>query len=191
MTIKVLESEIELITRAQNGDREAYAELVRCNYASVIRVVYRICGDEHLAEDVAQETFLKAWQHLSSYQPRSSLKSWLYRIALNATMDKLRSEARLAYQDVDELDVPDSKPGPEAIMERKERAAAVHIAIMSLPPASRSVLVLRELERLSYREIADTLDIPAGTVMSRLNYARDRLRELLVSELGTMEGDHG
>jgi RNA polymerase sigma-70 factor (ECF subfamily) len=190
MTSMVLESESDLITRAQQGDRDAYAALVRCHYASVIRVIYRFCGDEHLAEDVAQEAFLKAWQHLSTYRPRSSFKNWLYRIAINTATDKLRSETWLAEQDVDEMDVPDSQPSPEALMESKERAAAVNKAIMSLPPASRSVLVLRELELFSYQEIADTLDIPTGTVMSRLNYGRERLRELLINELGKMEDVH-
>ena len=191
METKTIQREIDLVNSARRGDRGAYAELVRRNYPGVIRTVYHLCGDEHLAEDAAQEAFLKAWQHLPTYQHRSSLKNWLYRIAVNAALDKLRSEPQLTVQDVDELDMPDSKPGPEAIMERKERAAAVHQAVWSLPVASRSVLVLRELERFSYREIAETLDIPLGTVMSRLNYARERLRELLKNELGQMEDNNG
>jgi RNA polymerase sigma-70 factor (ECF subfamily) len=175
------EIELELITQAQRGDRQAFGELVRCHREGVINVVYRMCGDANLAEDAAQEAFIRAWQHLPNYQPRSPFRNWVYRIATNVARDFLRRERETV--DVDELPLAASDEGPEAIAERGERGERVRQAVLALPPASRAVLVLREYEGLSYREIADTLGIPIGTVMSRLNYARNRLRKALAPYL--------
>jgi RNA polymerase sigma-70 factor (ECF subfamily) len=175
------ETELELITQAQQGDRRAFGELVRRHRKGAVNVVYRMCGDANLAEDAAQEAFIRAWQHLPSYRPRSPFRNWVYRIATNAALDLLRRERETV--DVDTLSLASSDKGPEAMVERGERGKRVQQALLALPPASRAVLVLREYEGLSYREIADTLDIPIGTVMSRLNYARHRLRESLAPYL--------
>jgi len=140
-------------------------------------VVYRMCGDANLAEDAAQEAFIRAWKHLPSYRPRSPFRNWVYRIANNAALDVLRRQRETV--DVDALPLANSGASPEATVEKEERAARVRQAVLDLPDASRAVLVLREYGGLSYKEIADTLSIPIGTVMSRLNYARNRLRDLL------------
>ena len=140
-------------------------------------MVYRMCGDANLAEDAAQEAFIRAWQHLANYRPRSPFRNWVYRIATNVALDVLRREKETV--DVEVLPLTSSNRGPEATVARKERGERVRQAVLALPPASRAALVLREYEGLSYQEIADTLDIPIGTVMSRLNYARNRLRKLL------------
>jgi len=140
-----------------------------------------MCGDANLAEDAAQEAFIRAWQHLPNYRPRSPFRNWLYRIATNAATDLIRRERETV--DVDTLSLASSDEGPEAMVERGERREHVRQAVLALPPASRAVLVLREYEGLSYREIADTLSIPIGTVMSRLNYARNRLRQSLAPYL--------
>jgi len=174
-------SNLELITQAQQGDRRAFGELVRRHREGVVNVVYRMCGDANLAQDAAQEAFVRAWQHLPSYQPRSPFRNWVYRIATNVALDVLRRERETV--DVDALPLAASDEGPEAAVEGKERGEWVRQAVLALPPASRAVLVLREYEGLSYREIADTLGIPIGTVMSRLNYARNRLRESLAPYL--------
>ena len=173
--------EHNLVTRAQQGDREAFSELVRCHREGVINVVYRMCGDANLAEDAAQEAFIRAWQHLAGYQPRSPFRNWVYRIAANAALDVLRREKETV--DIEALPIEAPGYGPEAALEAQERAVRVKQAVLALPPASRAVLVLREYEGLSYQEIADTLDIPVGTVMSRLNYARTRIRESLSADL--------
>jgi RNA polymerase sigma-70 factor (ECF subfamily) len=177
LTATIEETEIDLIARAQQGDRQAFGELVRCHRDGVVGVVYRLCGDVNVAEDAAQEAFVRAWQHLPSYQPRSPFRNWLYRIATNVALDALRAEK--ATVDVDELSLASSGEGPEAAVEHTERAENVRQAVLALPPASRAVLVLREYESLSYQEIADTLDIPMGTVMSRLSYARKLMLEAL------------
>lgn len=171
--------EIELVTRAQHGDRNAYSELVRLHAGGVLNVVYRMCGDAQLAEDAAQETFLQAWLNLNSYRPRTSLRNWLYRIAVNAATDMLRKDKWLVSDAVENLQLADAHPGPEMTFVRQERATLVQGAVLSLPEACRAVLVLKEYEGLSYQEIAASLDIPVGTVMSRLNYARNLLKEKL------------
>jgi len=175
------DAELELITQAQQGDRRAFGELVRLNREGVINVVYRMCGDASLAEDAAQESFIRAWQHLPNYRPRSPFRNWVYRIATNVALDVLRREKEAV--DVDAVSLPSPERGPESMIEGKERGEQVQQAVLSLPPASRAVLVLREYEGLAYREIADALGIPIGTVMSRLNYARSRLREMLTPYL--------
>lgn len=172
---------LELIAQAQQGDRRAFGELVRRHREGVVNVVYRMCGDANLAEDAAQEAFIRAWTHLPNYRPRSPFRNWLYRIATNAARDALRRERETV--DVDNLPLIAPNAGPEETMEKAERGERVQQAVLALPTASRAVLVLREYEGLSYREIADTLSIPIGTVMSRLNYARNRLRESLAPYL--------
>ena len=180
-SVTLQESEYELVRRAQAGDREAFCELVRRFRTGVINVIYRMCGNADLAEDAAQQTFLSAWKSLTSFQPRASFRSWLYRIAVNATLDLLRHEKPAV--DIDLLPLAAPGTDPERRVELRERASLVRQAVLSLPEASRSVLVLREYEGLSYGEIATALEIPVGTVMSRLNYARKNLMERLKSEL--------
>ena len=175
------DAERELIAQAQGGDRHAFGELVRRHREGVINVVYRMCGDGNLAEDAAQEAFIRAWQHLPNYRPRAPFRNWVYRIATNVALDVLRRQRETV--DVDLLPLSGTAPGPEASVERQERATYVRQAVLALPPASRAALVLREYEGLSYREIAETLDIPIGTVMSRLSYARNHLRESLAPYL--------
>jgi RNA polymerase sigma-70 factor (ECF subfamily) len=172
-------NEMELVTKAQNGDRNAFSELVRTHAQGVLNVVYRMCGNMQIAEDAAQETFIQAWLRLQSYRPQASLRNWLYRIAVNTAIDMLRKEKRILPGAVEDLSLTDAEPGPEALVASSERAEFVQKIVLALPDASRAVLVLREYEGLTYQEIADALDIPVGTVMSRLNYARKLLKEKL------------
>ena len=176
-------NEIELVTRAQHGDRNAFSELVTIHARGVLNVIYRMCGDEQLAEDAAQEAFIQAWLHLSSYRPQTSLRNWLYRIAVNAATDKFRKEKRILPNDIEDLPLTDERPGPESLVSQREKTVMVQKAVLSLPEASRAVLVLREYQEMSYHEIADALDIPVGTVMSRLNYARKLLKDKLEPEI--------
>ena len=183
MTIISQANETELVTRAQSGDRNAFSELVRTHSQGVLNVIYRMCGNMQVAEDAAQETFIQAWLRLSSYRQKSTLRNWLYRIAINTAIDMLRKEKRILPGTVEDLRLADSGPGPEALVTSSERTEVIQDAVLTLPDASRAVLVLREFEDLSYQEIADALEIPVGTVMSRLNYARKLLREKLEVQL--------
>ncbi len=183
--------ERELVIKAQAGDRNAFNELVCMHAQGVMNVIFRMCGDVHLAEDAAQETFIRAWLHLGSFRVDSSLRNWLYRIALNTATDMLRKDKRIAPGDLEDFQLPDPQPGPEGVYLQDERTMLVQAAIASLPEASRVVLVLKEYGELSYREIAEALYIPIGTVMSRLNYARRLLKEKLVDKMAEwMEVEH-
>jgi RNA polymerase sigma-70 factor (ECF subfamily) len=172
-------NESELVARAQNGDRNAYNELVRIHAQGVLNVIYRMCGNMQIAEDAAQETFIQAWLRLPSYRPRSSLRNWLYRIAVNTAIDMLRKEKHILPGEIEEMHLTDTDPGPEAMVTSFQRTEMVQEAVSTLPDASRAVLVLREFEGLSYKEISESLEIPVGTVMSRLSYARKLLRDKL------------
>ncbi len=174
-----VETEADLIRRAQAGDSGAYGELVQRYYLPVVHVAYRLCGEAALAEDMAQETFLRAWVNLASFRPAASMKNWLYRIAVNATLDVLRRKPEIPVDEEVVQMVPDTVPDPETALMQKERSEHLQRMLGSLPEATRSVLILREYGELSYHEIAAVLDIPLGTVMSRLNSARTRLRDLL------------
>jgi RNA polymerase sigma-70 factor (ECF subfamily) len=142
----------------------------------VLAVAYRLCGDAALAEDIAQDAFIRVWDRLSTFRPEGNFKGWLCRIATNLTIDALRRKKPTVDVDGQRaiLEAPSDRPEVAAL--KSERALLVRAAILRLPEQSRATLVLREYEGFSYREIADTLDIPLGTVKSRLNDARQRLR---------------
>jgi len=184
------DDETGLIDQAQHGDRNAYGELVRRYYSGVVQVVYRLCGETGLAEDMAQEAFLRAWINLPAFHPQSSLRNWLYRIAVNAALDVLRRKPEETLEDEAVQMVIDPAMGPETALIEKERVTLLQEAMQSLPEAARSVLVLREYGGLSYQEIASVLEVPVGTVMSRLNYARNRLRVLLKAQMYQLENEY-
>ena len=185
-TSATLTPERTLIEAAQRGDERAYGELVCRHWDGLVRVVYRMSGDPALAEDAAQDAFLRAWQRLDTYKPQHAFRAWVYRIAVNAALDTLRARRPAgSLDDLEEGSLPDSPNGnPETLISRREQAERVQRAVMDLPAPSRAVLVLREWGQLSYAEIADALSIPIGTVMSRLSAARAGLRRSLA---GMME----
>jgi RNA polymerase sigma-70 factor (ECF subfamily) len=181
------DTETSLIEQAQHGDRNAYGELVRRHYQGVVRVVVRMCADPGLAEDAAQEAFTRAWLNLQYFEPRACLRNWLYRIAINAALDVLRRKVEEPLTDEQDQMISDRAQDPETILIEKEQAMHVQRALQSLPEAARAALVLREYGGLSYQEIAGVLEVPVGTVMSRLNYARNRLQEILLVSHARME----
>jgi RNA polymerase sigma-70 factor (ECF subfamily) len=185
------ENEALIITRAQKGDRDAFGELVMIHHTAVYTMVYRLTGDSHLAEDATQQAFIKAWQHLPSYRPTASLRAWLGRIAINTSLDTLRHDKRILPDDEMIDDREDPQPGPESQIIDKQRAAAIQNALLSLNETNRSVLVLREYSGMSYQEIANVLEIPLGTVMSRLNNARTQLRTILQPIIEEIEVEYG
>jgi len=176
----IAEIEEALVIQAKGGDRNAYGELVGRCYEDVIRVVYRLCGDNQVAQDATQEAFMRAWVKLPGFQSRAPFSHWVYRIAVNIALDMLREKPQESIEAGTEISLMAEKAlGPEAAYLQKEQAHLVQGAVNALPDAARLVLVLREYGDLSYEEIASLLEIPVGTVMSRLNYARNRLREML------------
>lgn len=172
--------EAELVKSAAGGNLGAFAELVQAHRMRVLRTAAGMLGSLDEAEDVAQDVFVKAWEHLPDYDPRGSFAGWLYRITVNTALDVLRK--RSADVSLDGLQLVSPKEDPEGMVLRQDERQRVQAAIAELPAAARAALILREYEQLSYKEIADVLDIPIGTVMSRLNYARRVLGQILASE---------
>jgi len=170
----------QLVRRANRGDLDAFGEIVERYRLRVLRTAHGIVGSSDEAEDVAQEVFVKAWQALDSFRPGGSLGSWLYRITVNAAIDATRR--RRPQVNLDDIAPPPSEQHTERSVLDAEEAERVRRAVRHLPPASRAALVLREYEQLSYAEIAEVLDVPMGTVMSRLHYARQSLKDALSSQ---------
>lgn len=175
--------EAELVRRARGGDPDAFGELVRQNQARILRLV-RGMVPERDAEDVAQDAFVKAFRRLGDFDERARFSTWLYRIAANAALDWRKRERYRRHADLPENAegedaVPDAQPGPRVAAQRRELAAAIDAAVEALPDHYHRIVVLREVEGLSYEEIAETLEISKGTVESRLFRARERLREAL------------
>lgn len=184
---QILNAEELLIEQAKKGDQNAYGELVISYYEAVIRLVYHLCGEKPVAQDAAQEAFIRAWIKLPEFRSGTSIRNWIYRIAINAAVDLLRQRKMTSLDDSEEIEMADQSPDPESIYVEKERTAFVQHAMTCLPEAAREVLVLREYGGLTYSEISSILDIPIGTVMSRLNYGRNRLRDILESQKEELE----
>jgi len=182
-----LEDQI-LIERALAGDQQAYEGLVFKHQKLAARVALRITRRRELVEDVVQEVFIKAFENLGRFRRRSGFVTWLYRIAVNESLSALRREkTRMKLFEKGEPDLanlPDSllcydrESGERMVLDR-EAQAAVREALDRLAPEMRAVLTLRYEEELSTPEIAEVLDVPEGTVRSRLYYARLELAELL------------
>ncbi len=185
------EDEGDLVERARAGDREAFADLVRLHQDRVYRLALRMVGVD-AAEDVAQQTFLHAWQAISRFEQRSAFGTWLYRAAINACTDVLRRQGRfrpLPLEDVEHA-LPSAEPDvAEEVhqrMEDQERRQALAWALDRLPTDDRVLLYLRLGEVLSYEALADVLGLNVRTVGTRLFRARSRLRTL-VSQCQALE----
>jgi RNA polymerase sigma-70 factor, ECF subfamily len=166
--------ELDLISRSQRGDTSAFDELVTRYRARIFCLVYRIVKNEDDAWDITQEAFLLSWVSIQRFEYRASFYTWLYSVTLNVTRDSLRRQGR--RKDVELSDsIPDSGVGPEKNCQHGEIRQWVNWALAELSPEQRAVVMLKELEGLQYREIAQVLNLSIGTVMSRLFYARRRL----------------
>jgi len=182
-----------LLQRAQAGDARAFEQLVEPHIARLYNYVARMVGDPSDAEDLTQDAVLRAHRAIGSFRGGATFQTWLYRIATNICVDALRRRSRTAAR-VTSLDAPvkanegdlardiaDKQRDPRELAEAAELGEEVQGAIRELSPKLRAVVVLFDLQGLSYDEIAETLDLPLGTVKSRLFNARARLRELLTA----------
>jgi RNA polymerase sigma-70 factor (ECF subfamily) len=171
----------EFVRRLRAGDRAAFEELVRAHQHRVYAVALRMLGNAAEAQDVAQEAFLRAHRGLAEFRGEARLSTWLYTIASRLCLNRLAgSERRLTRHGEDALTrLPDGQPGPDQALERGELEEALHRAIGELADERRIVVVLRDVEGLAYEEIAEALELPVGTVRSRLHRARLDLKEKL------------
>ena len=185
-TALALPSDEQLLARWHQGHREALEELFQRYRVVAYRVAYRLLGNEADALDAVQEAFVKALTHLSGFQGLSSFKTWLLRVVSNASLDFGRQRGRRETVSMDLLG-PKQRENIEPLvvvepsrdLERADLRQRLQSALAELPPAQRQTFVLHAEAELSYREVAAVLGISIGTVMSRLYYARQKLRALL------------
>jgi RNA polymerase sigma-70 factor (ECF subfamily) len=168
------------VLEAQSGDQAAFAEIVRCYQRAVYRVAYGLTRNASDSDDVVQETFLRAWQSLARFRVGEPLYPWLARIAVNTSFSLLRRRKRRPETAIEPLMSAGrqwaGKDDPEENAALSERELKLQAAFARLSEEHRAVLVLRVMEDLSYDEIARTLKVPMGTVMSRLSRARVELK---------------
>ena len=176
--------ERELIARLQKRDEAAFEELIRQYEKKVYTLCFRMCGNSEDAEEAAQDAFLALWRGIDRFRQESSLSTWIYRLATNACIDTLRRRKKQSGSvslDDEELfvDAVDPAPQPHEEAERRETQRLLQEGLLSLPAEYRSILLLREIEGLSYSEISAALDLELGTVKSRISRGRTLLRNFL------------
>ena len=167
------------VRRAQAGDRKAFSELVRRYQDRVYRHLLRMLGSHDDALELTQDAFVKAWQALPQWQPEAQFRTWLIRIANNTALDALRRRKLVEFVPLeDSFDAPDSGPDPERQAQATQEVRQLEASLKRLAPEHREILLLREVEEMSYEEIGRVLSLSEGTVKSRLARARTALIEM-------------
>jgi RNA polymerase sigma-70 factor (ECF subfamily) len=187
------DSDEKLMLRAGKGDKGAFDEIVRRYANKMVNLAYQITGDRDLAEDIGQETFLRAYRSAARYREISKFSTWLHTIAINLCRNELRrrkfrmySLEGMAERDEESkvrIDIADEKSKPDLEVERKEMDRLIKQAVAQLPEKFRTPLVLRDMQGLTYEEIEEILKLPEGTIKSRINRARNRVKQMLMSVL--------
>ena len=167
----------DLVEKARDGSRPAFSKIVRLMMNRVTALTYRMTGDRDAALDLAQDTFVTAWEKLRTYRGEASFSSWLYRIASNKTLNYLKAPAQQTV-DLDQTEEPSSTSfsGPESQLERKELAEQVKDFVMTLPPQQRAIFELRFYKEMPFEEIAQTTERALGTVKTGYREAVKKLR---------------
>lgn len=190
---ELLDNEKQLLDLAAEGSLDAFNRLVDAYQTSVYNTALRVLCDPSLADDIAQTAFINAWKHISSFNG-TSFKPWILRITINACYDELRRQKRHPEQELtptsndggEEIEDPvwliDPSESPVEKMERMDRAEAIRTCFNALPDQYRAVFTLVDLQETDYRSAADILNVPLGTVKSRLLRARLRMKECLQSK---------
>jgi RNA polymerase sigma-70 factor, ECF subfamily len=177
-------SDAECVQNLQRGQTDAFEILIRRHEKTIFNLVYRMLGDYDEAAEVSQEAFLSAYRAIGTFRGDSNFSTWLYRIALNHATTRRKSLNTRQQRNVSiEITEPvsDPQPGPAETMEKKEIRERVQQALNSLEPDDATVILLRDLQDVSYEEVARVLEIPIGTVKSRLHRARQALKAELAS----------
>lgn len=191
------EVDAELVARVQRGDKKAFELLVLKYQRKILRLLSRFVRDPGEVEDVCQEAFIKAYRALPQFRGESAFYTWLYRIAINTAKNHLVASGRRPsspseYENedgetFDETDNLSDINTPESMMATREIAQTVNAAIEALPEELRTAIVLREIEGMSYEDIAASMDCPIGTVRSRIFRAREAIATKLRPLLGTKD----
>ena len=179
-----------LVERAQKGDRDAFRQLVERHQRRAFAIAIGLVRDENDAREIVQEAFLRVHRSLHKFQGTSSFFTWLYRIVKNLSIDLMRKPARREQELFDDPQVADDAAfpfisridgaDPAEVVRRTEIAERIQAALDALPPYHRSVIIMREVEGMSYQEMAEAMDVSKGTIMSRLFHARQKLQRALV-----------
>lgn len=189
--------DLVLIEKAKRGDRHAFDSLVAKYQTRVFQFAYRLCNDSEVAGDLTAESFVRVYSNLEKFRLDSKFTTWMFRIVTNCFLDLRKRERIRTHDSLDamietgegevEKQFESDDDGPVEAVERGERGKALHSAIQQLPDYQRAMIVMYHVEMLGYEEIAANLNLPLGTVKSRLNRARLALKELLepVEELFT------
>lgn len=182
-----------LVDRARSGDRAAFQELFQKYHRRAYAVAFGVVKRQEDALDIVQDAFIKVHKHIGNFQGTSSFYTWLYRIVMNLAIDQVRRKRKVTEwgEDIQKDDavgdgtllphVPDENPARTVV--RRELKAKIAAALDTLPEYHRAVIVLREVEGMSYEEMAQVLDVPKGTIMSRLFHARRKMQEQLAPYL--------
>ncbi len=187
--------EKELVRLCREGSEEAFAELVKKYRIKVFNLAFSLTRDRDVADDLAQEAFIKAYYALPRFQSRSGFGTWLYRIAINHARDYLRKKSRMIQISIDNIKESSILQEDKTMKEEKESAEAqrkqfVHQSIRSLPEKHQVILSLRDIQGFSYEEISKILKISPGTVDSRIYRARKMLRNKLAPFFSRQGGEH-
>ena len=183
--------EDELVNRFKNGDIEAFNPLVLKYEKKIYNLIYQQIRDRETAKDISQEVFLKAFKALPDFKGGSAFYSWIYRIAINSSIDFQRQRNRskvLTFEELpldadDVLRMSDSHPSPEKLLEEKELGRIIRKAVRELPPGQRRVFNLRHRRELAIKEIAVLLNRSEGTIKAHLHHAHRRLQDMLLPYL--------
>jgi len=180
-------NELDLIQKFKQGDRSVFREFVLGYQDRIYNLCVHMLGNAQDAEDAAQETFIKAYRGLGSFDPETPLFTWLYRIGINTCLDHRKKSAgrhQRSHIDIDSLqqEIP-SGSSPDKQFQARELAESVQSALLALPVKLRTAIILKEVEGLSYEEIGRVLHISIGTVKSRISRAREQLRKKLRNKI--------
>lgn len=189
-----------LVSRSKAGDIAAFEELIGAYQKKIFNLAYRIIGNYDDAADLAQEALIRIFRSIGGFKEQSSFSTWIYRITTNVCLDEIRKrKSKKEYSLDEEVQVDDGQlkrqvmsedPGPDEVYEREELRNMVKNAIDKLPEEQKLVITLRDIQGLSYDEIAEVLDCPGGTVKSRINRARQALKKVLSSRLELLNEDY-
>jgi RNA polymerase sigma-70 factor (ECF subfamily) len=175
--------ETEMISRCQRGDQEALKEVFDKYNKKVYRIAYGVVRQREEALDIVQEVFIKLFHSIKNFKGKSHFYTYLYRMVMNTAIDHARKTGKQIISSLDQegsfQPFDDLEKGPERILLQKELEERVKLAMDKLPAEQRTALIFRDVEGLSYQEMAETMGCSIGTVMSRLHYGRKRIQELL------------
>ena len=183
--------ELKLIKKAHKGDVEAFEKIITEYQSIIYNIAFRFAGNAEDAADMSQEVFLKMFRNINSFQFKSKLSTWIYRVATNTCLDQVKRKNRNnpayslddGFEDGDgsffSNEIADDSPTPDEVIEQAEMKDVINQAISELPDDYRTVIILRDIQGLSYDEIAEIIECSVGTVKSRISRGRRNLREIL------------